>query len=169
MSIQIKLDKRIASVEILKQFENLLEIKVDDKIYQVDLMHNDEGIFSILAEGRSFNIELVPQAKPKHYTAYTLYDSYDLEVIDAEARYLRNRSSSTQLASENNITSPMPGKVVKIPVNQGDVVKKGDTLITISAMKMESEYKAPIDGTISKIHVEEGSTVESNQVLIEIE
>ncbi|MBL7971902.1 MAG: acetyl-CoA carboxylase biotin carboxyl carrier protein subunit [Prolixibacteraceae bacterium] len=169
MSIEIKLDKRIASVEILKQFENLLEIKVDDKIYQVDLMHNDEGIFSILESGRSYNIELVPQAKPKHYTAYTLYDSYDLEVIDAESRYRRNRSSGTQLASENIITSPMPGKVVKIPVKVGDEVKKGDTVITISAMKMESEYKSPIDGTIIKIQVIEGSTVDANQVLIEIE
>ena len=48
-------------------------------------------------------------------------------------------------------------------------LKKGDTVITISAMKMESEYKAPIDGIVKKINVEEGSTVESNQVLIEIE
>lgn len=169
MSIEIKLGKRIASIEILKQFENLLEIKVDGKIYQVDLMHNDEGIFSILTEGRSYNIELVPQTKPKHYTAYTFYDSYDLEVIDAESRYLRNRSGSTQLSSENNISSPMPGKVVKIPVSVGDEVKKGDTVITISAMKMESEYKAPKDGRITKIQVQEGSTIEANQVLIEIE
>ncbi len=169
MSIEIKLGKRIASIEILRQFENLLEIKVDGKIYQVDLMHNDEGIFSILTEGRSYNIELVPQTKPKHYTAYTFYDSYDLEVIDAESRYLRNRSGSTQLSSENNISSPMPGKVVKIPVSVGDEVKKGDTVITISAMKMESEYKAPKDGRITKIQVQEGSTIEANQVLIEIE
>lgn len=169
MSIEIKLGKRIASIEILKQFENLLEIKVDGKIYQVDLMHNDEGIFSILTEGRSYNIELVPQTKPKHYTAYTFYDSYDLEVIDAESRYLRNRSGSTKLSSENNISSPMPGKVVKIPVSVGDEVKKGDTVITISAMKMESEYKAPKDGRITKIQVQEGSTIEANQVLIEIE
>ena len=169
MSIEIKLDKRIAFVEILKQYENLLEIKVDDKIYQVDLMHNDEGIFSILSNGRSYNIELVPQTKPKHYTAYTLYDSYDLEIIDAEARYLRNRAGSTPLLSENTIISPMPGKVVKIPFSVGDVVKKGDTIITISAMKMESEYKAPRDGIIAIIHVTEGSTVEANQVLIEIE
>ncbi|HZL12049.1 MAG TPA: acetyl-CoA carboxylase biotin carboxyl carrier protein subunit [Prolixibacteraceae bacterium] len=169
MSIEIKLDKRIASVEILKQFENLLEIKVDDKIYQVDLMHNDEGIFSILENGRSHNIELVPQSKTKHYTAYTLYNTFDVEIIDAESRYRRNRSSVTQLVSENTITSPMPGKVVKIPVKVGAEVKKGDTVITISAMKMESEYKSPIDGKIVKIHVNEGSTVDANQKLIEIE
>jgi biotin carboxyl carrier protein len=169
MSIEIKLGKRIASVEILKQYENLLEIKVDDKVYQLDLMHNDEGIFSILVNGRSYNIELVPQARPKRYTAYTLYDSYELEVIDAESRYLQNRSSAVKLNTENSISSPMPGKVVKIPFKVGDEVKKGDTLITISAMKMESEYKAPIDGRIAKINVSEGNTVEANQVLIEIE
>ncbi|HLN74850.1 MAG: acetyl-CoA carboxylase biotin carboxyl carrier protein subunit [Methylococcaceae bacterium] len=169
MSIEIKLDKRIANIEILKQFENLLEIKVDDKIYQVDLMHNDEGIFSILANGRSYNIELVPQAKAKNYTAYTYFDSYDLEIIDAESRYLRNRTGNSQIVSERTIVSPMPGKVVKIPVAVGDIVKKGDTVITISAMKMESEYKSPIDGTVAFIHVAEGSTVESNQILIEIE
>jgi biotin carboxyl carrier protein len=169
MSIEIRLDKRIATVQILKQFENLLEIKVDDKIYQVDLMHNDEGIFSILNKGRSFNIELVPQTNPKFYTAYTLYDNYDIEIIDAESRYLRNRSGSTQLISENTISSPMPGKVVKIPVSVGDEVKKGDTVITISAMKMESEYKSPIDGKVMIIHVTEGSTIDAHQKLIEIE
>ena len=169
MSIEIKLDKRIAAVEILKQYENLLEIKVDNKIYQVDLMHNDEGIFSILANGRSYNIELVPQPKSKHYTAYTYYDSYELEIIDAESRYLRNRTGNSHLVSERTIMSPMPGKVVKIPVATGDIVKKGDTVITISAMKMESEYKSPVDGTIGVIHVIEGGTVEANQVLIEIE
>lgn len=169
MSIEIKLNKRIASVEILKQFQNLLEIKVDDKIYQVDLMHNDEGIFSILANGRSYNIELVPQPKPKQYIAYTYFDSYDIEVIDAESRYLSNRTGGMQMISERAIMSPMPGKVIKIPVAVGDIVKKGDTVITISAMKMESEYKSPMDGTISLIHVLEGSTVEANQVLIEIE
>jgi len=169
MSVQIKLDKRIASVSVLKQFANLIEIKVDDKIYQVDLMHNDEGIFSILYNGRSYNIELVPQKKSKHYTAYTLYDNFNVEIIDAETRYLLNRAGASNLLSENTISSPMPGKVVKIPVAAGDEVKKGETVITISAMKMESEYKSPIDGRIAKIYVAEGETIEANQKLIEIE
>ena len=169
MSVDIKLDQRIASVEILKQYENLLEIKVDDRIYQVDLMHNDEGIFSILEDGRSYNIELVPQPKAKFFTAYTLYHSYDIEVIDAESRYLRNRSGTVQLTSENTISSPMPGKVIKIPVKVGDEVKKGETVITISAMKMESEYKSPIDGKVIKIFVSEGSTIDAHQKLVEIE
>lgn len=169
MSIEIKLNNRVASVETISQTGNFLEIKVDDKIYKIDLMHNDEGAYSILTNGHSYNIELVPLPKTKHYNAYNLFNNYSIEVIDAESRYRKNRSSASAMGSENKISSPMPGKVVKIPVNIGDEVKKGDTLITISAMKMESEYKSPIDGKVLKINVSEGSTVEANQILIEIE
>ena len=169
MPIQVKLNDRIASVKILNQNENLLEIKVDDRIYKVDLMHNDDGLFSILENNLSHNISLVPSAKPKTYTAYTLYQSYDLEVIDAEARYIRNRGEGALSQSEKKITAPMPGKIVKVLVEEGQEVSKGDNAVIISAMKMESEYKAAADGTIKKVHVSDGDTVDANQVLIEIE
>jgi biotin carboxyl carrier protein len=63
----------------------------------------------------------------------------------------------------------MPGKVVKILVSEGDPIKKGETAVIISAMKMESEYKAPKDGLVKKINIKEGETVEGNQILIELE
>ena len=63
----------------------------------------------------------------------------------------------------------MPGKVVKIPVKEGDNVSKGDTVIVISAMKMESEYRSSIDGKIKRIFVNEGDSIAGNQPLIEIE
>ncbi len=169
MPIEIKLDDRIASVKVLNQNENLLEIMVDDKIYHVDLMHNDEGIFSILENNRSHNISLVPSSKPKSYTAHTLYYTYELEVIDAEARYIRNRGEGVPAQSEKKITAPMPGKIVKVLVEPGQTVIKGQTAVIISAMKMESEYKVALDGTVKRVMVKAGDTVETNQVLIEIE
>jgi biotin carboxyl carrier protein len=169
MPIEIKLGDRIALVKVLNQNENLLEIMVDDKVYNVDLMHNDEGTFSILMDNRSHNISLVPSPKPKTYTAYTLYNTYDLEVIDAEARYIRNRGDGALAQTEKQLTAPMPGKIVKVLVKEGDSVIKGQTMVTISAMKMESEYKAAVDGTIKAVFVTDGDTVEANQVLIEID
>jgi biotin carboxyl carrier protein len=156
-------------VKVLNQNENLLEIMVDDKVYNVDLMHNDEGTFSILMDNRSHNISLVPSQKPKIYTAHTLYNTYELEVIDAEARYIRNRGDSALVQTEKQITAPMPGKIVKVLVKEGDDVTKGQTLVTISAMKMESEYKAAVDGIVKAVLVADGDTVEANQVLIEID
>ncbi|HKJ42877.1 MAG TPA: acetyl-CoA carboxylase biotin carboxyl carrier protein subunit [Sunxiuqinia sp.] len=169
MPIEIKLGDRIASVKVLNQNENLLEVMVDDKVYNIDLMHNDEGSFSIIENNHSHNISLVPSSKPKTYTAYTLYNSYDIEVIDAEARYIRNRGDGSITKSDRQITAPMPGKIVKVLVKEGESVTQGQTAVIISAMKMESEYKAAHDGVVKTVHVADGDTVEANQVLVEIE
>jgi len=63
----------------------------------------------------------------------------------------------------------MPGKVVKVFVKEGDLVTEGETAVTISAMKMESEYKIPMDGTVKKVNIKDGDTIEGNQILIELE
>ncbi len=169
MAIEIKVGDRIAWVDLISQDGNLLEVEVDGKNYKVDLMHTADGTFSILESGHSYNIELVPHNQPKKYTAYTLYQEYEIEVIDAEARYLLNRGGNGFASSDKKISSPMPGKVVKVLVNEGDEVKEGDTAIIISAMKMESEYKAPMDGKVKSVNVKDGDTIEGNQILIELE
>ncbi len=169
MALEIKINDRTAWVNLISQNGNLLEVEVDGKRYNVDLLHTADGTFSILEGGHSFNIELVPDTQPKKYTAHTLYNSYNVDVIDAEARYLINRGTNGIAGNEKNIASPMPGKVVKILVNEGDIVNEGDTAIIVAAMKMESEYKAPVDGMVKKVNVAEGDTIEGNQVLIELE
>ena len=169
MALEIKINDRTSWVSLISQNGNLLEVEVDGKHYEVDLLHTADGTFSILEGGHSYNIELVPDNQPKKYTAHTLYNSYNVDVIDAEARYLINRGSNGISGNEKNISSPMPGKVVKVLVNEGDIVNEGDTTIIIAAMKMESEYKAPVNGMVKKVNVAEGDTIEGNQVLIELE
>jgi len=63
----------------------------------------------------------------------------------------------------------MPGKIVKIMVKKGDVLKAGDTVIVVSAMKMESEYKVKQDSTVQDILVSEGDTIEGHQPLVIVE
>ena len=169
MPVQVKVDDRTTWVELVSQNGSFLEVSIDGKIYKVDLLHTADGTFSIIEGGHSFNIELVPHKTPKLYTAYTFYKSYEVSIIDAETRYLQSRGGAGFGANSNTISSPMPGKVVKILVNEGDNVTEGQTVIIISAMKMESEYKAPKNGIIKKVNVNEGDTIDGNQILIELE
>ena len=169
MAIEIKVGDRIAWVDLRGQDGNLLEIEVDGKILKVDVMHTADGTFSILESGHSYNIELVPRNEPKKYTAYTLYQEFEVEIIDAEARYLLDRGTNIFASSEKKISSPMPGKVVRVFVSEGDEVTEGQTAVVISAMKMESEYKIPMDGKIKTVNVKDGDTIEGNQILIELE
>lgn len=68
-----------------------------------------------------------------------------------------------------SLSSPMPGRIVKLLVKLGDHVKKGQDLIVIEAMKMENKIAAPFDGTVIKVFFPEGDQIEANMPLIEIE
>lgn len=67
------------------------------------------------------------------------------------------------------IEAPMPGRVVKVMVADGDVVDANAPLMIIEAMKMENEVRAPSGGAVRGIAVEAGATVEPGQVLCVIE
>ncbi len=67
------------------------------------------------------------------------------------------------------ISAPMPGKVIKFSVAEGDKVRKNQTLAVVEAMKMENEIKSPGDGTVKKIHASAGDMVDTSKPLLEIE
>lgn len=69
----------------------------------------------------------------------------------------------------NNLKAPMPGLVLRINVQAGDTIKKGDALLVLEAMKMENVIKAAGDGVVKKIAVSERTAVDKGQVLIEFE
>lgn len=169
MAIEIKLGDRLAKVELLAEDGTQVKIIVDNKEYDLDMQQVENGVYSVMYKGRSFNVELIETDSPKKYSVNTFYHSYDAEIIDAETKYLQARNAGNLETEASTITSPMPGKVVKIPVELGSEVKKGETVIIISAMKMESEYKAMKDGVIKEIFVHEEDTVDGNQPLVFID
>ncbi len=168
MSLEIKTKDRTAKIEVLEQNGSVYRVKIDDKEYEFDVEKVEEGVYSILHDNRSINMEMIEVDAPNKYNVNTINDFYEIEIIDAAARY-RNNSGGGLESNDKFISSPMPGKVVKILLKEGDKVEKGQTVIVISAMKMESEYKSSFDGVIKKIFVEEGSTTEANTVLVEID
>jgi len=168
MSLEIKLDDRTAQVKLIKRNGNLVTIEVDNKIYDLDLKMVENGIYSILSNNKSYNVELIEKEDHRHFSVNTLYNSYEIEIIDAETKYKQGRAKD-EVDDIRKIASPMPGKVVKIPVKVGDEVKAGDTVIVVSAMKMESEYKVQKDRIVKDILVSEGDTVDGNQTLVVVE
>ncbi|MBP3338919.1 MAG: biotin/lipoyl-binding protein [Lachnospiraceae bacterium] len=68
-------------------------------------------------------------------------------------------------AGSVKIPAPMPGKILSIKVKVGDVIKKGDVMMILEAMKMENEVVALEDGTVASIDVSEGAMVEASDVL----
>jgi biotin carboxyl carrier protein len=67
---------------------------------------------------------------------------------------------------EKVVLSPMPGRVVKVFVQKGDVVEAGQPLVVMEAMKMENEIRAKTAGTVTEVHVATGAAVEGNARLV---
>ena len=72
-------------------------------------------------------------------------------------------------AVKGGFMAPMPGKVVKVLVKDGESVKSGQTLLVLEAMKMEQTTKSPADGVVKKVLVREGDQVTAGQILIVME
>ena len=70
---------------------------------------------------------------------------------------------------EGSLSSPMPGRIVKLLVKNGAKIVKGQDLLVVEAMKMENKIIAPFDGTIKEIFFTEGDQIEANIPLMEIE
>ena len=67
------------------------------------------------------------------------------------------------------MTPATPSVVISVPVEAGERVKKGQGVVVLSAMKMETTLTAPFDGTVTRVNVAEGESVSPGQILVDIQ
>jgi len=99
------------------------------------------------------------------------YNTHVFEVIRKDilpAQGDFNLVSASVGESGSHITSPMPGKVIKLAVKQGDIVAKGDLLLVVEAMKMENNILSPANAIVDRITITAGDLVDCNTTLIHL-
>ena len=122
----------------------------------------------MLYNGRSY--ELLVEEDRYHYGVTLRGDRYDVLVEDERQRRLNAGRRLPMLPDgELAVLAPIPGLVVKILVEAGDVVEEGQPLVILEAMKMENEIRARRGGTISRIQAQPGQRVEQNGILLMME
>lgn len=163
--MEIHIGDRIADIELISKEGNKVVISIDGVEQEVDVVMAENGVCSILKDGKSYNAELTHSKAGTTYQVNTQFSSYNVDIIDNQAKYLRLRQKEKE-RQDDHVVSPMPGKIVKIPVKEGQEMKAGDTVAVIEAMKMQSNYKVTCNCKIRKILVNEGDTVNSGQEII---
>jgi biotin carboxyl carrier protein len=137
--------------------------------FKWDLAEINKGYFHILYNNKSYIAEAVkndPSTKTitlkingKLYTV-SVKDKFDLLL---EKMGINNGAPQ----KVNNIKAPMPGLIIDLKIKVGDVVKIGESLLILEAMKMENVIKSPGDGVVRIVKIKKGDSVEKGQVLIE--
>jgi biotin carboxyl carrier protein len=92
-----------------------------------------------------------------------------VSIVDPREQLVRRRGAAASDSGPRSIVSPMPGRIVKVLVREGDTVAAQQGLVVIEAMKMENELRAPRAGQVTAVKVVEGMSVEGGAVLIVLE
>ena len=142
----------------------VFKYKINGSPYRVVVQKSDEESVELEVNGTPYMVELEPKKKKT-------ISSIQRQVPSSDQKEVAHKPTVTRTAVAAGsavINAPLPGVVLDIKVKAGDVVKKGQTLIVLEAMKMENNIAAPSDGTISKISVEKGASVLEGTELIVI-
>ena len=166
--MEVQIADRTAEVELIEKNGNGIRLSVDGKAYDLDMVMTDRGICSVLCDGRSYDMEVERRESGKNFTVNSRFASYEVSIVDAQARYLRNRRRD-DTRQDNDLCAPMPGKVVRIDVAEGDRLQAGDTVVVFEAMKMQSTLKVTGDCIVHEIAVHEGDTVAGEQLLVRLD
>jgi len=145
-------------------------ITVNEKEIGWDMKELPNGTFSILANGKSY-LAVVDQVDraTKQLKVKVNGNSYAMAVKEPIDQLLQKMGLNIGNARKvEAIKAPMPGLVLKVMVEEGQQLKKGDPVLILEAMKMENVFKAPADATVKAIKVTERKAVEKGEVLIEL-
>ncbi len=123
------------------------------------------GVFSVLLGARSFTVAVARRGSELEVWAGGRRHIVAL----ADPRDRAGKADRTSASGPVEIRAQMPGKVIKLLVQQGVMVEAGQGVIIVEAMKMQNEMKSPKDGAVRKIQAAEGSTVAAGETLMVIE
>ena len=122
-------------------------VKINGEELEVEITINDDGSYNATVEGQTFTIE----------------------IPNAQAAPRARRGGGSKKKKSGTVSANIPGKVVTVEVKEGDVVKEGQVILILEAMKMQNEIQAPVDGTVVSVACEEGQAIEANIPLVVIE
>jgi biotin carboxyl carrier protein len=151
----------------LSRVDDKWKISLDGKELEADVVEVAPHTFSVLVNGESHQIRVAPRADGT-LTLHTGLAEYPAEVSDP--RIWRGRRHGAQEAEgRQQITAPMPGKIVRLLVSEGDQVQAGQGLLVVEAMKMQNEIRSPKNGKVEKLLAKENQAVNAGDILAWVE
>lgn len=168
MKIDVSYDEQDITVYINKVKNKEYEFEIGDDILTAEMLHIDKGEIDFKIGEDSYLAEF--SKGDENFTK--------VKVNEVEFRFMRHDLLDSEVAADinemaaddgNKIIAPIPGRIFKIEVKEGDEVSKGDLIMVIEAMKMENNITATKDCKISKLLVDLNEMVDAGNALAEIE
>jgi pyruvate carboxylase subunit B len=169
MQLSVKTDDALLNISVESRKDKKWRLNINGKVYECELIYLNAAEVDVNIDGENWYAKLA-LADNGFYSVTINGKSVNMKRLDLMQSYLATAGgASSSGAAANAIKSPMPGKVFKLHVKPGDMVKKGDVLLVIESMKMENRIMSSKDAVIKKVNVNLNDMIEASTVLVEME
>jgi biotin carboxyl carrier protein len=163
MNLSFWLDNKEHKLSLKEKAKNQIQVSLGKKRFDVivDVLNKDEILLNI--DGKVYNTIICSNT-----TSYSI--SVNGKSFDIERRSVSQiLSGGTVKKQKRDVKTSMPGKIVKILLEEGTEVGEGQAVLILEAMKMQNEIKSPQSGKITRISPKPGDSVETGALLFTVE
>ena len=141
-------------------------VEVDGRRYTIQVRNPDASTYLILNSDKVYEsrVERIQPGSRDHFMVNLRGKRRAITIIDPR-RLRTDENSDRHHHGPTEIAAQMPGKVVRVLVEEGSAVEKGTGVLVVEAMKMQNEMKSPRAGVVVSIKVKPGDTVNAGEVL----
>ncbi len=165
MTYEVLIDGKTHKLE-LSHAEGGWNCRLDGREIQMDAVLARPNVLSIVIGGKAYEVKRERTATDLHIWVESA--RYAAEVRDP--RSLRSRKSDGAAGEgPQKLVAAMPGKVVRVLVQEKDAIEAGQGILVVEAMKMQNELKSPKKGVVSQMRAKEGANVNAGEVLAVVE
>lgn len=168
MKLQAELNNETFEIEVKRDGDKVFA-RVDDRNYELEASEVEPNVYLLKNKNDIYEVFVAPKTE-QNAPFYVKIKNQEFEINLIDPKRLRGSSAASELADGiAEIKTAMPGKLVRVLVELGAEIKKGNPVLVVEAMKMQNEMKSPKDGIVKEIRFEEGATVNAGDVLAIIE
>ena len=140
------------------------KFKINGKDFHVAVNGISGTKADVTVNGVNYDVELENAVAPVQQAA----PAQTAPVAPVAAAPKAPAAASAPATGGKAITSPLPGVIISVDVKEGSVVKRGQKVAVIEAMKMENDILADADGTVTAVHVSKGDTVAEDAKIVTV-
>ena len=159
MKWNVSIDGRWSELEVVRDGD-AWKIRKNGQENKASVIEVEPSVYSVLIGDRSYEARI--------QGGWVDLGRRHIAVEVQDPRVLRSASSSASAHGRKNVSASMPGKVIRLLVQEGDTVEAGQGLVVVEAMKMQNEMKSPKAGQVVRLSAHVGATVAAGEVLVVI-
>lgn len=144
------------------------KLKLKGKKVDIQLIESPNGFTYLVYKNIKYQVDIIEKNQNK-YTVIINGVWYEFS-IETPISYKRRKTlNKNRFASKSeNITAPMPGKILDIMVEENSEIKEGEPILILEAMKMQNEIISSVNGIVKKINIKNNDSVMKDDIMIEI-